>query len=82
VRVIEAAKFATRTPVHVGKDSVVPTYSYLLSVSWPREGTLPASHSTGWTDRSETADLAAVRKAMYELGSTRFPAVPRTMPRP
>jgi hypothetical protein len=82
VRAIEAAKLATRTPVHVGKDSVAPTYSYLLSVSWPREGTRPASYATGWTDRTETADLAAVRKAMYELGSARFPAVARTMPRP
>jgi hypothetical protein len=68
--------------VHRGKDDLAPTYSYLLSVSWPREGGLPASYSTGWTDRSETADLAAVRKAMYELGSARFPAVARAMPRP
>ncbi len=37
VRVIEAAKMATRKPVHRGKDSAVPTYNYLLSVSWPRE---------------------------------------------
>ena len=85
VRAIEAAKIGTRKPVHLvyrGKESVVPKYNYLLSVSWPREGGLPASHSTGWTDLSETADLAAVRKAMYELGSAKFPAVARAMPRP
>ena len=45
VRVIEAAKFATRKPVHVGRDGVAPTYRYLLSVSWPREGRPPALYS-------------------------------------
>jgi hypothetical protein len=82
VRVIEAAKMATRKPVHRGKESVVPTYNYLLTVSWPREGRLPASYSTAWTDLSETADLAAVRKAIYELGSAKFPAVAKAMPKP
>lgn len=82
VRVLEAAKLGTRKPVHRGKDSVAATYSYLLSVSWPREGRPPVSYVTGWTDRSETGDLAAVRKAMYELGSAKFPAVARAMPKP
>jgi hypothetical protein len=82
VRVIEAAKLGTRKPVHRGLDGLRSTYSYLLSVSWPREGRLPASYSTGWTDLSETADLAAVREAMYELGSAKFPAVAKAMPKP
>ena len=83
VRLLEAAKFATRKPIRLMKrESVAPKYSYLLSVSWPREGRPPASYSTAWTDLTETADLAAVRKAMYDLGSAKFPAVARTMPRP
>jgi hypothetical protein len=82
VRVIEAAKMGTRKPVHRGPERVVPTYHYLLSVSCPREGRPPASYSTGWTDLTETGDLAAVRKAMYELGSAKFPAVARAMPKP
>jgi hypothetical protein len=83
VRVIQAAKIATRKPVHRSKkEDVVPKYNYLLSVSWPREGGLPASYSTGWTDLTETADLTAVRKAMYELGSAKFPAVAKAMPKP
>jgi hypothetical protein len=82
VSLMEAAKLATRKPVHRGKDNLVPTYSYQISVSWPREGRPPASYSMAWNDLTETGDLAAVRKAMYDLGSTRFPAVSRTMPRP
>jgi hypothetical protein len=82
VGLMEAAKYATRTPVHRGKDSAVPKYSYQLSVSWPREGKPPASYSTAWNDLTETGDLAAVRKAMYEMGSARFPAVAGAMPRP
>ncbi|APR82646.1 Hypothetical protein A7982_07995 [Minicystis rosea] len=82
VRVIQAAHIGTRKPVHRGKDGFVPKYNYLLSVSWPREGKLPASHSFAWTDLTETADLAAVRQAMYELGSAKFPAVAQAMPKP
>ncbi|MFT3768397.1 MAG: hypothetical protein QM820_23360 [Minicystis sp.] len=83
VRVIQAAKIGTRKPVHRGKEEgVVPTYNYLLSVSWPREGGPPASYSFAWTDLTETADLAAVRKAMYELGSAKFPVVARAMLKP
>jgi transposase InsO family protein len=43
----------------------VPKYNYVLTVSWPREGRPPASYSFPWTDQTETADVAAVRKAMY-----------------
>lgn len=83
VRVIQAAKIGTRKPVHlVYRERAVPKYNYLLSVSWPREAKPPASYDFAWTDLTETADLAAVRNAMYELGSAKFPAVAKAMPKP
>ncbi|MFT3775994.1 MAG: hypothetical protein QM820_62415 [Minicystis sp.] len=82
VRVVEATKISAWEPARPGKPGQPPKWSYLLEVSWQREGKPTATLSTAWADTSETPELAAVRKAILDLGASKFPAVARSAPKP
>jgi hypothetical protein len=64
------------------KPGVEAKWNYVLSVSWPREGQAPFSHTVSWTDATETPQLAAVRRALFELATSKFPVVVKAAPRP
>jgi hypothetical protein len=82
VHAVEALKLDPSKPPPAEKPGASPRYSYTLLVTWPRDGKQPASYVTTWTDTSETPELAAVRKAMLDLGRAKFPAVEKAAPPP
>jgi hypothetical protein len=79
-KAIEAANLGAWRPAPP-KPGVGAKWNYVLSVSWPREGQMPASRTVSWTDATETPELAAVRKAMVELATSKFPVVVNAAPR-
>lgn len=78
---LEASNLAALLPASP-KPGVDAKWNYVLSVSWPREGQAPFSHTVSWTDATETPQLAAVRRALFGLATSKFPAVAKAAPPP